>query len=288
MDLRFAINQISHNYVAIAGLGLHTYLFTLCSLDKLDVSYDSRCSLNYEFHKQEYSLSTDDKNRLRQGQANLLLLQIISGLEVALIQASKLASLIEKQLQSQKPLSGDEIDNHHQEYLKKTMEQLWKTLENSFLLKDLSEDNNFKRYFTEIRGHAEKLYKARNALMYRGGIIAKQDYPKDTESLKISYHKLTVSLLGALTGQSYNLQEIAAKKILVAEPCDVMFKPETITAKEFKIGDQINFEDQDLICIYSTFHDFTIFLQNRITAIITTLDFIQIIINSTKPNESIL
>ena len=144
------------------------------------------------------------------------------------------------------------------------MEQLWKTLENSFLLKDLSEDDNFKRYFTEIRGHAEKLYKTRNALMHRGGIVAKQDYPKDTESLKISYRKPTVSLLGALTGQSYNLKEIAAKKILVAEPCDVMVKPETITAKEFKIGDQINFEDQYLNSIYVTFQVFTEVLQSRI------------------------
>lgn len=283
MDLSFAINQISNNYVAIAGLGLDTYLFTLCSLDKLDVSYSPFFSLNGEFHKQECSIDLTKKADIKQRQANLLLLQIISGLEISLIQACIVTKLIEKHLE--KPLSNDEIEKHKKEYLKKPWGQLWETLENSFLLKDLSEDEDF----TEIKNHADKLYKSRNALMHRGGVVAEQDiYPKNAESLEISYRKLIFSLQCTETDQSYNLQEMIANGTPISGPFNIMVKPETIIAKQFKIGDQINFEDQDLHCIYLTFQEFTVVLQSRITTIITTLNFIQIIINSKKPNESIL
>jgi hypothetical protein len=193
LDLSFAINQISNNYVAIAGLGLDTYLFTLCSLDKLDVSYSPSFSLNGEVSKQEYSIDLTQKAKLKQRQANLLLLQIISGLEVA--------------------------------------------------------------------------------LMHRGGIVAEQDYPKEAESLEISYRKLTFSLQGTETGKSYNLQEMIANKTPTPEPWNPVASPEIIrAAKEFKIGDQINFEDQDLNSIYVTFQMFTVVLQSRITTIITTLN----------------
>jgi hypothetical protein len=132
--------------------------------------------------------------------------------------------------------------------------------------------------------------------MHRGGVVAEQDiYPKNAESLEISYRKLIFSLQGTLNGQSYNLQKMIANKTPISEPFNVMAQNEIITAKEFKIGDQINFEDQDLICIYSTFQVFTEVLHSRITTIITTLNtnittlnFIQIIINSKKLNESIL
>jgi hypothetical protein len=74
-----------------------------------------------------------------------------------------------------------------------------------------------------------------------------------------------------------------------------MAQNEIIAAKQFKIGDQINFEDQDLNSIYVTFQEFTGVLQSLITTIIatlntniTTLNFIQIIATSKKPNESIL
>jgi hypothetical protein len=263
-------------------------------MDKLDVSYSPYFSLNGEFHKQECSIDLTQKARIKQKQANLLLLQIISGLEVSLIQACIVTKFIEKHLG--KPLSNDEIMNHDKEYLHKKMGQLWKTLENSFLLKDLSEDEDFKKYFTEIKNHADKLYKSRNALMHRGGVVAEQDiYPKNAESLEISYRKLIFSLQGTLNGQSYNLQKMIANKTPISEPFNVMAQNKIITAKEFKIGDQINFEDQDLICIYSTFQVFTEVLHSRITTIITTLNtnittlnFIQIIINSKKLNESIL
>ena len=286
MDLSFAINRISNNYVAIAGLGLDTYLFTLCSLDKLDVSYSPFFSLNGEVNKQECSIDLTKKADIKQRQANLLLLQIISGLEISLIQACIVTKFIEKHLE--KPLSNDEIEKNDKEYLKKPWRQLWETLENSFLLKDLSEDDNFKKYFTEIKNHAEKLYKSRNALMHRGGIVAEQDYPKEAESLEISYRKLTFSLQGTLNGQSYNLQKMIANKTPISEPFNVMAQNEIIAAKQFKIGDQINFEDQDLNSIYVTFLEFTVVLQSRITTIITTLNFIQIIATSKKPNESIL
>jgi hypothetical protein len=125
--------------------------------------------------------------------------------------------------------------------------------------------------------------------MHRGGVVAEQDiYPKNAESLEISYRKLIFSSQGTETGQSYNLQEMIANGTPFSGPFNIMVKHETITAKEFKIGDQINFEDQDLNSIYVTFLMFTVILQNRITTIITTLDFIQIIINSKKLNESIL
>ena len=276
---------INNHYSAIAGVGLHAYLFTLCSLDKLDVSYDSHFSLNYEFLKQEYPIDADQKNKLKQRQANLLLLQIISGLEVGLIQASILARLIEKH--NDKPLSNDEIDNHDKEYLKKSWGELWKTLENSFLLKDLSEDEDFKKYFTEIKNHAEKLYKCRHALMHRGGRVAEQDmYPKNAESLEISYRKLFLSLQGTETGKSYNPQKMIANKTSPPEPFIPTTRQETIrAAKQFKVDDQINFEDQDLICIYSTFYEFTVILQSCITTIITTLNFVQIIINSSKTKQ---
>lgn len=68
----------------------------------------------------------------------------------------------------------------------------------------------------------------------------------------------------------------------ISGPFNIMVKPETITAKEFKIGDQINFEDQDLNSIYETFQMFTVVLQSRVTTIITTLNFIQIIATSKK------
>ena len=295
MDLSFAINQISNNYVAIAGLGLDTYLFTLCSLDKLDVSYSPYFSLNGEFHKQECSIDLTQKAKIKQKQANLLLLQIISGLEVSLIQACIVTKFIEKHLEQ--PLSNDELENHDREYLKKPWGELWRSLEKSFLLKDLSEDNDFKKYFTEIKNHAEKLYKSRNALMHRGGVVAEQDiYPKNAESLEISYRKLTFSLQGTETGKSYNLQEMIANKTPTPEPCNPVARQEIIrAAKQFKVGDQINFADQDLNSIYVTFQEFTGVLQSLITTIIvtlntniTTLNFIQIIINSKKPNKSIL
>jgi hypothetical protein len=192
LDLSFAINRISNNYVAIAGLGLDTYLFTLCSLDKLDISYSPFFSLNGGVNKQECSIDLTQKAKIKQ--ANLLLLQIISGLEVA--------------------------------------------------------------------------------LMHRGGIVAEQDiYPKNAESLEISYRKLTFSLQGTETGKSYNLQEMIANKTPTPEPCNPVASPEIIrAAKEFKIGDQINFEDQDLNSIYVTFQMFTVVLQSRITTIITTLN----------------
>ncbi len=281
MDLSFAINRISNNYVAIASLGFDTYLFTLCSLDKLDVSYSPFFSLNGEVNKQECSIDLTKKAEIKQRQANLLLLQIISGLEVALMQACIVTKFIEKHLE--KPLSNDELENHDREYLKKPWGELWRSLEKSFLLKDLSEDDNFKKYFTEIKNHAEKLYKSRNALMHRGGIVAEQDiYPKNAESLEISYRKLIFSSQGTETGQSYNLQEMIANGTPISGPFNIMVKPETITAKEFKIGDQINFEDQDLNSIYETFQMFTVVLQSRVTTIITTLNFIQIIATSKK------
>ncbi len=243
--------------------------------------------MNGEFHKQECSIDLTKKADIKQRQANLLLLQIISGLEVSLIQACIVTKLIEKHLE--KPLSNDEIEKHKKEYLKKPWGQLWETLENSFLLKDLSEDEDFKKYFTEIKNHADKLYKSRNALMHRGGVVAEQDiYPKNAESLEISYRKLIFSLQCTETDQSYNLQEMIANGTPISGPFNIMVKPETIIAKQFKVGDQINFEDQDLHCIYLTFQEFTVVLQSRITTIITTLNFIQIIINSKKPNESIL
>ncbi len=262
MDLNFEINKIHHNYLDIAGLGLDTYLFTLCSLDKLDVSYSPSFSLNGEVRKQEYSIDLTHKAKLKQRQANLLLLQIISGLEVSLIQACIVTKFIEKHLE--KPLSNDELENHDKEYLKKPWRQLWETLENSFLLKDLSEDEDFKKYFTEIKNHAEKLYKSRNALIHRGGIVAEQDYPKEAESLEISYRKLTFSLQGTLNGQSYNLQKMIANKTPISEPFNVLAQNEIIAAKQFKISDQINFEDQDLNSIYVTFQEFTVVLQSRI------------------------
>jgi hypothetical protein len=66
-----------------------------------------------------------------------------------------------------------------------------------------------------------------------------------------------------------------ANKTPISEPFNVMAQNEIIAAKQFKVDDQINFEDQDLICIYSTFYEFTVILQSRITTIITTLNFIQ-------------
>jgi hypothetical protein len=235
-------------------------------MDKLDVSYSPYFSLNGEFHKQECSIDLTQKARIKQKQANLLLLQIISGLEVALMQASLVTGFITKRLQSPKPLSNDELENHDREYLKKPWGELWRSLEKSFLLKDLNEDNDFKKYFTEIKNHAEKLYKSRNALMHRGGVVAKQDiYPKNAESLEISYRKLIFSLQGTETDQSYNLQEMIANGTPISGPFNIMVKPETIIAKQFKVGDQINFEDQDLNCIYLTFQEFTGVLQSRIT-----------------------
>ena len=241
--------------------------------------------MNGEFHKQECSIDLTKKADIKQRQANLLLLQIISGLEVSLIQACIVTKLIEKHLE--KPLSNDEIEKHKKEYLKKPWGQLWETLENSFLLKDLSEDEDFKKYFTEIKNHADKLYKSRNALMHRGGVVAEQDiYPKNAESLEISYRKLFLSLQGTETGKSYNPQKMIANKTSPPEPFIPTTRQETIrAAKQFKVDDQINFEDQDLICIYSTFYEFTVILQSRITTIITTLNFVQIIINSSKTKQ---
>lgn len=150
------MQRISINYSIIAGRALDNYLFNLCALEKLDITYESSYNLqDNRLLKREIPLNPDQKLQMKLRQGELLLLQIISGLEVSLSQGYLLINVIEKFLT--KEITPDEIQAIEVECLKKPWTELWSGVKGFF---EKISDTAACTYIEEMQGHASKYINA--------------------------------------------------------------------------------------------------------------------------------